>query len=42
MTQFFPPAVNAGDSQSLNLEANANSETTYLMADDMNTASEAV
>lgn len=42
MTQFFPPAVNAGDSQSLNLEANANSETTHLMADDMNTASEAV
>lgn len=42
MTQFFPPAVNVGDSQSLHLEGNANSEATSLMAADMNTASKAV
>lgn len=42
MTQFFPPAVNVGDSQSLNLEASANSEATSLTADDTNTAPEAV
>lgn len=41
MTQFFPPAVNVGDAQSLNIEANANSEVTSLVEDDMNTTSEA-
>lgn len=42
MTQFFPPAVNVGNLQSLNLEASANSEATSLMADDTNTAPEAL
>lgn len=40
MTQFFPPAVNAGDPQSLNLESNANSEDIFFKVDNMNAASD--
>lgn len=42
MTQFLPPAVNVGDSQSLHLEGNANSEATSLLAADINTVSKAM
>lgn len=42
MTQFFPPAVNVSDSQSLNLESSANSEGTSFKVDNMNAASDAV
>lgn len=41
MTQVFSPAVNVGDSQSLKLEADANSDSS-LVADDMSTSSEAM
>lgn len=40
MTQFFLPAVNVGDPQSLNLESNANSEVPSFTEDNMNTVSE--
>lgn len=42
MTQFFPPAVNVGDSQSPHLEGNANSEATSLIAAGINTVFEAL
>lgn len=41
MTQVFSPAVNVGNSQSLNLEAVANSGSS-LAADDMSALSEAM
>lgn len=42
MTHFFPPAVNVGDPQSLNLESSANSEIPSLTEDNTNTVSETV
>ena len=42
MTQFFSPAVNVGDPQSLNLESSANSEVPSFTEDNMNTVSETV
>ena len=42
MTQFFPPAVDVDDPQSLNLESDANSEAPSFAADNMNTASDTV
>lgn len=42
MTQFFPPAVNVGDPQSLNLESNTNSEAISFTVDNVNIASEAM
>lgn len=42
MTQFFPPGVNVGDPQSLNLESSANSEGISFKADNMNAASDVV
>lgn len=40
MTQFFSPAVNVGDPQSLNLESNANSDVTSSMVVNVYTASD--
>lgn len=42
MTQFFPPAVNVGNPQSLNLESSANSEGISFKTDNMNAAADAV
>lgn len=42
MTQFFLPAVNAGDPQSLTLESKANSEVPSFTVDNMNIVSAVV